>query len=80
VRQRDRLGLLANPGRGDWVVNALPFAGYHLHEPWSMPSAFTTGLVQAYATRRWQSAWLGIITHSAQSVFFTVILVRLVNS
>lgn len=67
-------------GRVDWVVNALLFAGYHLHQPWSMPSAFTTGLVQAYATKRWQSAWFGIIAHSAQSVFFTVILLRLVGS
>jgi membrane protease YdiL (CAAX protease family) len=67
-------------GRADWVVNALLFAGYHLHQPWSMPSALTTGLVQAYATKRWQSAWFGIIAHSAQSVFFTVILFRLVIS
>ena len=67
-------------GRADWIVNALLFAGYHLHQPWSMPNAFTTGLVQAYATRRWQSAWFGIIAHSAQSVFFTVILLKLVSS
>jgi hypothetical protein len=67
-------------GRADWVVNALLFAGYHLHEPWAMPSAFTTGLVQAFATRRWQSAWFGIIAHSAQSVFFTLILLNLVSS
>jgi membrane protease YdiL (CAAX protease family) len=67
-------------GRADWIVNALLFAGYHLHQPWRMPSAFTTGLVQAYATKRWQSAWLGIISHSAQSVVFTVILLKLVSS
>ena len=67
-------------GRGDWVVNAILFAGYHLHEPWAMPSALTTGLVQAYATKRWQTAWFGIIAHSAQSVFFAVILFTLVIS
>ncbi|MFN0282049.1 MAG: lysostaphin resistance A-like protein [Kineosporiaceae bacterium] len=67
-------------GRADWVVNALLFAGYHLHQPWSMPSALTTGLVMAHATKRWQSAWFGIIAHSAQSVFFTVILLELVSS
>jgi membrane protease YdiL (CAAX protease family) len=67
-------------GRADWIVNALLFAGYHLHQPWSMPGAFTTGLVQAYATKRWQSAWFGIIAHSAQSIFFTVILLKLVGS
>jgi membrane protease YdiL (CAAX protease family) len=66
-------------GRGDRVVNAILFGLYHLHQPWSMPSAVITGLVQAYATRRWRSAWLGIIAHSAQSVF-TVILLKLVVS
>ncbi len=67
-------------GRADWVVNAVLFAGYHLHEPWAMPSALTTGLVQSYATKRWQSAWFGIIAHSAQSVFFAVILFVVVTS
>ena len=67
-------------GRADWVVNAALFAGYHLHQPWTMPSALTTGLAQAYATKRWQSAWFGIIAHSAQSVFFTVILFTVVVS
>jgi uncharacterized protein len=67
-------------GRADWVVNSVLFALYHLHEPWSMPSALTTGLAEAYATKRWQSAWFGIIAHSAQSIFFTVILFILVIS
>jgi hypothetical protein len=34
----------------------------------------------AYATRRWRSAWLGIIAHSAQSVVFTVIVFAAVVS
>jgi membrane protease YdiL (CAAX protease family) len=67
-------------GRGDWIINGVLFGLYHLHQPWSMPSAITTGLVQAYATRRWHSAWLGIIAHSAESVFFTVILFMVVVS
>ena len=67
-------------GRADWVVNAVLFAAYHLHQPWAMPSGLTTGLVEAYATKRWQSAWFGIIAHSAQSIFFTVILFKLVSS
>jgi uncharacterized protein len=67
-------------GRADWIVNALLFGLYHLHQPWSIPSAVTTGLVQAYSTKRWRSAWFGIIAHSAQSVFFTVILFALVIS
>lgn len=65
-------------GRADWVVNAALFALYHLHQPWSMPSSLTTGLVLAGATRRWRSAWLGIIAHSAQSVVFTMLLIFIV--
>jgi uncharacterized protein len=65
-------------GRADWVVNAVLFSLYHVHQPWSMPGALTTGLVLAGATRRWRSAWLGIIAHSAQSVVFTMLLIFIV--
>jgi membrane protease YdiL (CAAX protease family) len=65
-------------GRGDWIANAVLFAVYHLHQPWSMPSALTTGLLLAGATRRWRSAWLGIIAHSAQSAVFTMLLIFVV--
>jgi membrane protease YdiL (CAAX protease family) len=67
-------------GRADRVVNALLFGLYHLHQPWTMPSAVTTGLVQAYATRHWRSAWMGILAHSAQSVFFAGLLLAVVVS
>lgn len=65
-------------GRADWVANAVLFALYHVHQPWSMPSSLVTGLVLAGATRRWRSAWLGIIAHSAQSVVFTMLLIFIV--
>lgn len=67
-------------GKGDWVANTLLFGLYHLHQPWSIPSGITTGLVLSYTTRRWRSAWLGIIAHSGQSVFFTILLFALVVS
>ncbi len=67
-------------GRGDWAVNGILFGLYHLHQPWSIPSGITTGLLMSYGTRRWRSAWFGIIAHSAQSVFFTVIIFMLVAS
>jgi uncharacterized protein len=58
-------------GRGDWVANGALFAVYHLHVPWAIPSSLVDGLVLlAYPSRRLQSAWMGIIVHSAQSVFF----------
>jgi membrane protease YdiL (CAAX protease family) len=67
-------------GKADWVVNGILFGLYHLHQPWSIPSGITTGMLQAYATRRWRSAWLGIIAHSAQSVLYTVIIFMVVVS
>jgi membrane protease YdiL (CAAX protease family) len=65
-------------GRGDFVANGVLFAFYHLHQPWSIPSALADILITAYPTRRWQSAWMGIIVHSAQSVFVLVIILSLV--
>jgi membrane protease YdiL (CAAX protease family) len=62
-------------GRGDIFVNGLLFALYHLHQPWSMPAALIDGtLNQAYPTRRFQSTWMGLITHTAPS-FLTVSVV-----
>jgi CAAX protease family protein len=66
-------------GRGDWAANGVLFAGYHLHVPWMMPA---TVLIDTFAicypSKRYQSAWIGIAVHSAQSVFFAAILLALV--
>ena len=66
-------------GRGDWAANGVLFAAYHLHVPWMMPATllFDTFAI-AYPSKRYQSAWIGIAVHSAQSVFFGVILLALV--
>jgi CAAX protease family protein len=55
-------------GKGDWVVNGVLFACYHLHEPWIIPLALVDALFLAYPARRYQSAVLPIIVHSVQSV------------
>jgi uncharacterized protein len=66
-------------GRGDWVANGLLFAAYHLHVPWVMPA---TLLIDTFAiclpSRRYQSAWIGIVVHSTQSVFFIFGLLMLI--
>jgi uncharacterized protein len=67
-------------GRGDFVANGVLFAVYHLHEPWVIPASLADIIWFAYPTRRWQSAWMGIIVHSAQSVFFIVVTLTLVLS
>jgi membrane protease YdiL (CAAX protease family) len=65
-------------GRFDWLVNGVIFAGYHLHEPWVIPSALCDAFVLALPAKRRRSALLSIAVHSAQTVFFLVILLGLV--
>lgn len=66
-------------GRRDWVANGVLFALYHLHQPWSMPGSLVEGVfLEAYPSRRFQSAWMGIIVHSLQSVFVIIIVLALV--
>jgi membrane protease YdiL (CAAX protease family) len=66
-------------GDRDWIANGVLFAGYHLHEPWVIiPSAIVDTLVIAGPSKRYRSAWVGIVVHSAQSVFFAVVLFALV--
>ena len=66
-------------GRGDWAANGVLFAAYHMHMPWAMPATllFDTFAI-AYPTKRYQSAWIGIAVHSAQSVFVAAIILALV--
>jgi uncharacterized protein len=66
-------------GRGDWLANGVFFTAYHLHMPWLMPGTLLVDTFAiAYPSRRYQSAWIGIAVHSAQSVFFAVIALTLV--
>jgi membrane protease YdiL (CAAX protease family) len=66
-------------GRRDWVANGALFAVYHLHLPWIIPSTFVNGIfLLAYPSRRFESAWMGIIVHSAQSPFLIVFVLTLV--
>ena len=65
-------------GRVDWLVNGVLFAAYHLHEPWIFLAPLTDAAVIAYPTKYYRSAWIGIVVHSAQTVFLTVAVVALV--
>jgi membrane protease YdiL (CAAX protease family) len=65
-------------GRGDWVANGLLFAGYHLHVPWAIPATLLDTFTLAYPSKRYRSAWIGIAVHSAQSVFFAILILTLV--
>jgi membrane protease YdiL (CAAX protease family) len=66
-------------GKRDWVANGAIFALYHLHMPWAILPTFVDGIfLDAYPSRRFQSAWMGIIVHSAQSVFLIGLVLALV--
>jgi hypothetical protein len=44
-----------------------------------MPATLVEGIfLEAYPSRRFQSAWMGIIVHSAQSVFVIAVVLALV--
>jgi membrane protease YdiL (CAAX protease family) len=65
-------------GRADWVVNGILMGAYHLHQPWSIPTSIVAGLLMAYPTKRWRSAWMGIIVHSTQSVVLAAVTLAIV--
>jgi membrane protease YdiL (CAAX protease family) len=67
-------------GRWDWLANGVLFAAYHLHVPWVIPTALLDTFALAYPSRRFRSAWMGIIVHSTQTVFIvTAVLVAVLR-
>ena len=54
------------------------FAVYHLHTPWVIPSALVDIIALAYPSRRFESAWMGIIVHSTQSVVIIIVVLAAV--
>jgi membrane protease YdiL (CAAX protease family) len=55
-------------GRWDWVANGVLFATYHLHMPWVIPTVLLDAFALSYPSRRFRSAWMGIVVHSVQSL------------
>lgn len=66
-------------GRLDWLANGTIFGLYHLHQPWGIPSGIVVGaLLFALPARVFRSAWVSIIVHSGQSLFFAIVLLQLI--
>ena len=62
-------------GKWDWLANGVLFGFYHLHQPWGILGGVVSGaLLFALPTRLFQSAWMSIVIHSGQSVFFAIVL------
>ena len=66
-------------GKWDWVMNGLVFGLYHLHQPWGLLSDVIAGILFfALPSRYFRSSWFGVIAHSGQSIFFTILILGLV--
>jgi len=66
-------------GRWSWVANGLLFGLYHVHQPWGIVESAIGGVFfLAYPCWRFGSTWMGIIVHSAQSVFVAFLVLGVV--
>ena len=66
-------------GRWDWAANGLLFGVYHLSQPWTiLGSSILGAFFFALPTKRYRSAWFGILAHSGQSVYFLILILGLV--
>jgi membrane protease YdiL (CAAX protease family) len=65
-------------GDRDWLANGVLFGLYHLHVPWAITNAILDGPMNAYFTKKYRSAWIGITVHSAQTVVLGLIIFGMV--
>jgi uncharacterized protein len=65
-------------GKGDWIANGVLFAVYHLHMPWAIPTSLMDTFILSYPSKRYRSALIGIVVHSAQSVVILGLVLSLV--
>jgi membrane protease YdiL (CAAX protease family) len=66
-------------GKWDWVANGILFGAYHVHQPWGIPGGVLTSVfLFALPAKLFRSTWMSIIVHSGQSVFFGIVVLRLV--
>ena len=66
-------------GKWSWLANGLLFGFYHVHQPWGIMGSIVSGaLFYAFPTWRFRSTWMGIIVHSAQSVYLAFLILGVV--
>ena len=66
-------------GRWSWLANGVFHGIYHVHQPWGIPgSVISCAFLYAFPSWRFRSTWMGIIVHSAQSVYFTFLFLGIV--
>jgi membrane protease YdiL (CAAX protease family) len=65
-------------GKWDWLANALFFGAAHWGKPWHIPSGIVSGILYAYPSKRFRSAWFGLIVHGADGLFILFLILGLV--
>jgi len=66
-------------GRWSWVANGVLFGFYHIHQPWGIAGSIISGaILYALPSWRFRSTWMGIIVHSAQSLYFSFLILGIV--
>jgi membrane protease YdiL (CAAX protease family) len=66
-------------GKWNWVANGVLFGFYHVHQPWGILGSVVRGiLLYAFPSWRFRSTWIGIIVHSAQSVYMAFLILGVV--
>jgi membrane protease YdiL (CAAX protease family) len=66
-------------GRWSWVANGVLHGCYHFHQPWGILASVISGVfLYAFPSWRFRSTWMGIIVHSAQSVYFSFLILGIV--
>lgn len=66
-------------GKWSWVANGVLFGFYHVHQPWGILGSIISGIfLYAFPSWRFRSTWMGIIVHSAQSIYFSYLILGIV--
>ena len=66
-------------GRWSWLANGVLHGVFHVHQPWGIAdSVVSCALLYAFPSWRFRSTWMGIIVHSAQSVYFSFLFLGIV--
>ena len=66
-------------GKWSWLANGVLFGFYHLHQPWAIIGSVVSGaFFYALPSSRFRSTWMGIIVHSAQSVYLAFLILGVV--
>jgi uncharacterized protein len=66
-------------GRWSWVANGVLFGFYHVHQPWGIAGSVISGVfLYAFPSWRFRSTWMGVIIHSAQSVYFAFLILGVI--